>query len=624
MASELESDDGFGLADILKALRRRWWIVAICVVVTPAAALGFSLAQTKQYSASATLLFQPTNTADNVAGLQNWNIDQEREAATNTALAGLTVVFDRTERALRGRVPDPQVNVTVEQSGTDNLAQVVATDPDPRVAAITATAFAEQFVEFRREADRRAISRTLDQLNARLARLRKSGAPASEIEPLKQQQQTLANLLALRTGNVQLVQRAEVPDTPSSPKTRRNVALGIFLGLLLGIALALLVDRLDRRIRDESEIEDSVEAPILGTVPQSKAIERQKGGLEALRPTDVEAFRLLRAELRYFEASKDASCILVTSSSPGEGKSTVAWNLALCAAESGSKTLLIEADLRRPALALKMGATPGEKGLSTVLSEQVSLSEALQHYEHGGDEGHTFDVLYAGPKPPNPGDLLESENMSALLAEVRRRYEYIVIDTAPVPVVSDPIPLLAQVDGVLVVTRLGRTRRDELAHLRSQLSKFKAPVLGVVINGGARLGDYAGYAYSYSYATAPREGAAEPKLVARPGTAPAAGAVAAEPEEEEVAGEVNGKRAHAADAADFVRERAGERDDDEEPAEDEEPADAVAASEDESEADAEATPKTATATRPRRRRRNRGGERGNGGRANDEDADTKS
>lgn len=595
MAPDLESDDGFGLGDILKALKRRWWIVAICVIVTPAAALAFSLSQEKLYSASATLLFQQSTQTDSLLGVPNFNVDREREAATNTALASLGVVYDRVEEALAPRIENPRVDVEVTQSGTDDLAYVTATDPDPAVAALTATVFAEQFVQFRRESDRRAISRTLEQLNSRISRLRASDAPASSIQPLEQQQQTLANLLALRTGNVQLVQRAEVPDTPSSPQTRRNVALGIFLGLLLGLALALLVDRLDRRIRDADEIEDSVEAPVLGVVPQSKAIGRQKGGLEALRPSDVEAFRLLRAELRYFEASKDASCIMVTSSAPGEGKSTVAWNLALCAAESGARTLLIEADLRRPVLALKMGATPGERGLSTVLSEQVSLTEALQHYEHGGDEDHTFDVLYAGPKPPNPGDLLESENMTALLAEVRRRYDYIVIDTAPVPVVSDPIPLLSQVDGVLVVTRLGKTQRDELAHLRRQLSKFKAPVLGVVINGGARVGDYAGYS-SYSYAGSSGSAGQMPQLIAKPmEQSPAV----AETETTPAKKAANGVSGHsAADAADFVRQRANGEDEDEG-----EPAEVVA-----EEPAAAARPEGSTATRTRRQRRNKGGQ----------------
>lgn len=604
MAPELESDDGFGLSDILKALKRRWWIVAICVIVTPAAALAFSLSQEKQYTASATLLFQQTSTADSVFGLPSQYIDTEREAATNTALASLDVVSDRTEAALEGRVQDPQVNVNVSQSGTDDLATVSATDPDPRVAALTATVFAEEVVRFRRERDQQAIRAALERLNGRISRLRDDGAPASELDPLEDQQQSLANLLALRTGNVQLVQRAEVPTAPSSPKTRRNVALGIFLGALLGLALALLIDRLDRRIRDEDEIEDSVEAPVLGTVPQSKAIGRQKGGLDELRPTDVEAFRLLRAELRYFEASKDASCVLVTSSAPGEGKSTVAWNLALCAAEAGARTLLIEADLRRPVLALKMGATPGEKGLSTVLSEQVSLSEALQHYEHGGDEEHTFDVLYAGPKPPNPGDLIESENMTALLAEVRRRYEYVVVDTAPVPVVSDPIPLLSQVDGVLVVTRLGKTRRDELSHLRRQLSKFKAPVLGVVINGGVRMGDYAGYA-SYGYAA---DGdAKQPRLVQRdrPSSEPAA--ASAKPE-----AKANGTRHHAADAADFVRDRAAATGDDvaEEPVA---VADPPAAEDD----DARDVRPVSPATKTRRRRRGKNRQSGNGGAGDD-------
>ncbi|MFA9270486.1 MAG: polysaccharide biosynthesis tyrosine autokinase [Baekduiaceae bacterium] len=598
MAPDLESDDGFGLSDILKALRRRWWIVAICVIVTPAAALAFSLSQEKQYSATATLLFQDARLDNQLLGDTTYvDSDQERTAATNTAIAQLGTIQRRTEAAVANRFPDVDVNVSVEQSGTDNLGTVTATAPSPTAAAVIATRFAEEFITFRRGAERETVTRAIALLERRIARLERTDGPRSEIEQLETRKQDLENLSAVQTGNVQLVERAEVPDSPSSPKTRRNVALGIFLGGLLGIALALLVDRLDRRIRDESEIEDSVEAPVLGVVPQSKAIARQKGGLEALRPGDVEAFRLLRAELRYFEASKDASCIMVTSSAPGEGKSTVAWNLALCAAESGARTLLIEADLRRPVLALKMGATPGEKGLSTVLSEQVTLSEALQHYEHGGDEDHTFDVLYAGPKPPNPGDLLESENMTALLGEVRRRYDYIVVDTAPVPVVSDPIPLLSQVDGVLVVTRLGKTQRDELAHLRRQLSKFKAPVLGVVINGGARVGDYAGYA-SYSYAGSSGSEARMPQLVARPGGAAVDVAEPDDTPEEEPAPpkEANGKRGHhAADAADFVRERAkGE--------------DAEAEAEPEAGAeDVPAQPTGSTATRTRRRRRAKGG-----------------
>ncbi|MBJ7328663.1 MAG: polysaccharide biosynthesis tyrosine autokinase [Solirubrobacteraceae bacterium] len=556
MASpDIESSGGLSLHEVLKALRRRWVIVAICVVVTPAVALAISLNQVKEYTATATLLFQKTNAADDLIGRVDYSIDQDRIAATNTALASLSTVRDRTRAALADRVPDASVNVAVSQSGSDDLATVEAVDPDPRVATLTATKFAEEFVEFRRESQSASIDRGLTLLNRRLARLEQNGASPAEIEKLRGQQQDLANLAALQTGNVQLVERAKVPEVPSSPRTRRNVVLGIVLGGLLGIALALLIDRFDRRIRDADEIEDSVDAPVLGIVPQSKAIQKQKGGLETLRPSDIEAFRLLRAELRYFEASKDASCVLVTSSSPGEGKSTVAWNLALCAAESGARTLLVEADLRRPVLALKMGTAPGEKGLSTVLSEQVTLSQALQHYEHGGEDEHTFDVLYAGPKPPNPADLIESENMTSLLGEVRRRYDFIVIDSAPVPVVADPIPLLSQVDGVLVVTRLGQTKRDELSHLRRQLAKFKAPVLGVVINGGDRVSDYAGYA-NYIRPDKGEEGAPQQALART------------EKHEDDALPPItaNGASNGAGDAADYVRDQAKSKTDPDEDA----------------------------------------------------------
>lgn len=501
MASDATQRNIGGIEEPLRALRRRWYLVAICVVLTPLAALGFSLTQEERYMASATLLFEESNLDEELFGTTaTSNVDQERAAATNRALASLKIVRDRTATALSKRLRRPvNPDVRVTQTNTNNLATVEATDRDPRAAALIATTFAREFIRFRRDAASSSVDRAILLLTRRITRLERDSGSLAEIRQLQSRKQDLENLSAIQTGNVQLVEPATIPESASEPKTSRNVALGAFLGLLLGLGLALAVDRLDRRLRDTEDIEDAIGTQVLGLIPESRALARQSGGLDQLHASDVEAFRLLRADLRYFRGSQGASCILVTSSAPGEGKSTIAWNLALCAAESGGRTLLIEADLRRPALQSRLRAIAGS-GLSGVLSGQSSLDEALySHVEHGGPQ---LDILFAGPKPPNPADLLESDAMKALLASSRENYELVIIDSAPIPIVADSIPLLSEVDGVLVIARLRQTTRDAALHLRRQLTRLNSSVLGVVVNGGERFGDYVSYAESASSAPA--------------------------------------------------------------------------------------------------------------------------
>lgn len=483
------------VADILRTLRRRWVLLAMCVLLTPVVALVVSLNQTNKYSATATLLFEDSDLAEGLLGTQpTRDTDPQRTASTNTALAGLEVVHDRTTAALAGRIPSSDIDVEVKQTATNNLAMVTATSTTPRNASLIATTFAEQFIDFRRQAARETIDRAISLLNDRIDRLRRDRGSSSEISDLRSRQQDLENLSAVQTGNVQLVERAAPPDAPSSPRVERNVTLGVLLGAVIGLALCFLVDRLDRRLRDVHEVEHLAGAPVLSAIPESKAIARQAGGLSQLPQGDAEVFRLLRAQLRYFQASRAASTILLTSSTSGEGKSTVAWNLAAAAAETGGRTLLIEADLRRPGLKHKSGTTLSLDGLSTVLSEQTSLEDAIRHYESPGGTG--VDMLYSGPTPPNPADLLESDNMRELLDQARSRYDITIIDTAPALVVADAIPLFGQVDGVLVVARLGHTTRDGLSRLHVHLQRLEAPVLGVVVNSVARgeaYGTYASY-----------------------------------------------------------------------------------------------------------------------------------
>jgi capsular exopolysaccharide synthesis family protein len=262
-------------------------------------------------------------------------------------------------------------------------------------------------------------------------------------------------------------------------------------------------------VRDPKEIEEMFGRPILGAIPQTRGLELPEAGPAVLDPPAAEAFRMLRANLRYFNIDRDVQSVLVTSAAPADGKTTVAWNLATTAAGAGESVLLVEADLRHPRLASRLGLL-GSPGLSTVLAGQAELDEVVQEMPVGDRAGgggvRTLEVVLAGPLPPNPSDLLESDRMRQVLAAAERRYDLVVVDTPPTSIVSDAIPIIEQVGGVIVVGRLAKTTREGAMHLRNQLRNLDAQVLGVVVNGiGSEPGGYDGYGYAYGYGYGPTD-----------------------------------------------------------------------------------------------------------------------
>jgi capsular exopolysaccharide synthesis family protein len=310
-------------------------------------------------------------------------------------------------------------------------------------------------------------------------------------------------LASLQTGNAELVQPAELPTSPSSPKPMRNAILGAILGLLLGIGLAFFLERLNRRLRDPEEVREAFDVPVLGTIPESKAImASNEGGIAPELPfMEKEAFRMLRASLRYFSVDQDISSLVVTSYVAGDGKSTVAWNLARVAATS-VKVVVVETDLRNPTLSRQHGLRAGP-GLAELLTHQVELDKAFQSKavamgnNGAGNVEHSLDVIVAGSLPPNPAELIESRAMKDVLDQLTERYELVVIDTAPIGVVADAYPLLHEVDGVIAVARMDKTTRDAGEHLHEQLGRLGAPLLGVVANGVKRRRGLKKYGYGY-------------------------------------------------------------------------------------------------------------------------------
>jgi capsular exopolysaccharide synthesis family protein len=343
----------------------------------------------------------------------------------------------------------------------------------------------------------------------------------------------------------------------TSPRPTRDAIVGLVLGILLGVGLAALLERVDRHLRDPREIASAFDRPILGVVPESRTISKAATtALQRLDPAEEEAFRMLRANLRYFNVDRPIKSVLITSAAPGEGKSTVSLQLAMVAASGTARVLLLEADLRRPVLAARLGLR-GREGLSQVLAGSLDLDRAVKQIPLDGtgaaglDPQKTLDVLVAGPVPPNPSDLVESERMRQLITHAESVYDLVVIDTPPTSVVSDAIPLVSEVSGVIVVTRVGRTKRESAHHLRNQLENLRANTLGVVVNSvGRRQAGY-GYGYGYGYGDAVNAYTTAPTGV----RAEAPEREPETPESEPAVGQNEGAATRTAITADVVRER---------------------------------------------------------------------
>ena len=512
-AAPREPEEDSAVRQLAVALRRRVAIVVIAVIALPAGALAYSLTAEKQYTATAKLLFRDPGFDQRLFGGQVLapSVDPAREAATNVGLVSLDTVAQRAAEALEGRGltgDDIRRKVSVAAQGQSNVVAVAATDPSPAIAAEIANTVAMQYIVFRRDADRRKIRQAVSLVRRQLAALTFAQRNGREGRSLSQQVEQLGVLAALQTGNAERVQSAAEPAEPSSPQLVRNVILALLAGLVIGVGLALLRERLDRGLHDREHAEALLGRPVLGEIPESPALGAVGGGGLHLDGQEAEAFRTLRANLRYYDVDRDVRSLLITSSAPDDGKSTVARFLAATAAAAGTSVILVEADLRRPTLKARHPELL-TKGLSEVLTGQNPLANAVQQLPvsiHGVTSTNPLHVVTAGALPPNPTDLLESERMRAVIAELERRYTLVVIDSSPVTVVPDSIPILRQVSGVLVVMRESKTTTEGAGRLRDQLAHLGVAPLGLVMNRTPPMSTPAYYGY-YTYAPAKADAA---------------------------------------------------------------------------------------------------------------------
>lgn len=460
------------LQDFVKLLRTRWITIAATAIVTLMAAVIITLMTTPLYETSTRLFVSASDGATLAETYQGNRFSQERVLSYTELLMGRTLA-ERTIEKLDLDLSADQLQDRVKASAKPDtvLIDVAVVDESPVQARDIANTLSDEFVAMVRELE----------------------TPEDGTAP---------------DSRVVVEQRAAIPESPVAPQPARNLAIGLGLGLLLGIGVAMLRDMLDNTVKDREILEEITGTGTVGTIPLDKDRRQHPSiAFDSDNSAIAEAFRKLRTNLQFLTVDNPPRMIVVTSSIPSEGKSTTAINTALALAEAGNRVVIVDGDLRRPALHKYLDLV-GTVGFSTVLSGAVQLDEALQVSRFPG-----LSVLTAGTIPPNPSELLGSQSTKKLLAELRAEFDYVIVDSTPLLAVTDAAILATSADGALMITRYGSTKRDQLAYAVSSLQGVGAPLLGTVLTMTPARGS-ASYSYSY-YGEAGNQQTVKPTRIKR-------------------------------------------------------------------------------------------------------------
>lgn len=302
----------------------------------------------------------------------------------------------------------------------------------------------------------------------------------------------------IKTGNIRIIDPAEVPKAPVKPMKGTNILLGLVVGLFMGVGLAFFLEYLDNTIKIPEDIKHYLQIPYLGPIPVFPKGEDHGNPEE--KPEDIitlsspkssvsEFYRSIRTAIQ-FSAADSPQVMMISSAGPSEGKTVTVSNLAVTMAQAGNSVLILDCDMRKPKLH-KVFETARDKGMSNILVGDCGLEEAVIHTKVPG-----IDLIPCGQIPPNPSEILGSHRMVKFIEEVRSRYERIFLDTPPITAVTDAVILSRLVDGVILVIRAGDTYREVVKNGLNQLHAVNARILGAILNA-VEMGRDSYYYYRY-------------------------------------------------------------------------------------------------------------------------------
>lgn len=511
-------------------------MVVLLTLVAAAAAAVRSFQQTPVYEATASVLVRPLSATAIETGLrpdQVINMADEKQIVQSEAVAAIA----RRKMRVTGSPSELLQHVSAEVPDNSQIVRVHFRYVVPSTAQRGANAFAEAFLAFRKEHVNRQVTnarsslqREIGTLAAKKARQDAITSPDSSATPeqrrnalelsdsyskkLADLDQQLATLEQLNLSPGAVIEKAELPTSPSGPGHLLSIGISSLIGLFAGMLVAFVQNRTDTRLRGRSDLAERLDRPVLGQIPRLGRWQRRVGGLGwSRRPRSslviqaepnspaAEAYRALRTRLTRLADQLDLRSVMVVSPGPGEGKSTTAANLAVALAESGRDVLLVSADLRQPRIHEFFGLA-NKSGLSNLLADDPLATGRESRRPPGAMKTaselwsvapHLWLVL-SGPLPSHPSTLLDSGAMRQFLKEQRDLFDLVLFDCPPA-LVADSLALVSLVDGVLVVADAKQTERSAVTRLREELGQPGGKLIGSVYNRVSGGGD--GFHYRY-------------------------------------------------------------------------------------------------------------------------------
>lgn len=437
----------------LQVLRKRWWLIALSLIAS--VSLGYfayqQIVPVYRAEAKLTVGLERIGSPDVRSPVQSLSSAREL-LVTYAEMITTRPVAEAAIKRGRLSLTSSQVLQGLEASrvGDTQLLSIVYRARDPILAARTANAVAVAFKE--------------------------------QVEDTSEGRQP--------PTQIEIIEGAIAPSNPVNLKREQNLILAIVLGLGMGIALAYLLESLDVTVKTREDVE-GLTLPLIGSVP---ALQSRNGQvyleMDAQGPAG-EAFRKLRTAIGFTALERPVQVLLVSSPHPGEGKSTVALNLAVAYAHTGLNTILVEADLRRPVIHGLFGVKDTH-GLTTAAIGQISIEEAIRKTSMP-----SLSIIVAGAIPPNPVELLDSASMTHIIETLRSMFDMVILDAPPLVPVADPAALAGRSDGVLLVAKAGETHRKRLSECAELVTRAGGRLLGVVLNRQRH--EDAGYEYGYYY-----------------------------------------------------------------------------------------------------------------------------
>jgi capsular exopolysaccharide synthesis family protein len=514
----------------------KWlWLIVLATGVAAGSSYLASRSATKVYQTSTTLMVGQM--------IQNPNPDTY-QLYTSGQLVSTYVQMAKREPVLQGVVTTLKLpiawdalkqQISVSPVAGTNLIEIKVIDTNPARAKVLADEIAHQLIlqsptPTDSQTDQRSqfvtkqladLEKKIDQTNTDIEDLQTSvinEVSARRIQDIQNQiatkqgqlntwQSTYANLLTFVKGGanyLSVVEPAALARRPINPSSRQTILLAAMIGMMLALGAAFLMEYMDDTIKDPDDVQRIMGSTALGLIARIAPIAQPTDAVVAAtypKSSIAEAYRVLRTNIQFAALDNPATSLLVTSTSPQEGKSTTLANLGVAIAQGGKRTLLVDTDMRRPTIHKLFGLTNKQGLTNLLLTDRPDIGGTAQ-----ATSIPNLYVLTSGPHPPNPAELLASKRMDALVALFKESYEVILYDSPPLLAVADAAILASKVHEVVLVVDCGRTRSDASKRAKETLDKTGAKFLGVVLNRlTMRRPGYGYYYYYYSSETGDKE-----------------------------------------------------------------------------------------------------------------------